>query len=77
MKVMKTCILRATEGVNQTMVVPVVVVPSLLTAASGPRVQLGLTVRSWSSLWVNKDLKAGRDAVEGLNRPLFLPPCQK
>lgn len=45
-----------------------------MTAASGPSVQLGLIVRSLSSVFGIKDLKAGRDAVDGLNKPLFLPP---
>lgn len=43
-------------------------------AASGPSVQLGLSVRSLSSVLGVKDLKGGREAVEGLNKPPFLPP---
>lgn len=44
-------------------------------AAAGPSVQLGLRVRSRSSVLEVKKLKAGNEAV-GLNRPLFLPPCK-
>lgn len=55
-------------------VVPVVEGESAVTAASGPSVQLGLSVRSLSSALGVKELKAGREAVEGLNKPLFLPP---
>lgn len=49
-------------------------VESAVVAVSGPSVQLGLSVRSLSSVLGAKELKAGREAVEGLNRPLFLPP---
>lgn len=55
--------------------IPVVVEVELaVTAASGPSVQLGLRVRSLSSVLGDKELKAGREAVDGQNKPLFLPP---
>lgn len=43
-------------------------------AASWPSVQLGLSVRSLSSVLGVKELKAGREAVDGLYKPLFIPP---
>ena len=44
------------------------------TAEPGPRVQLGLDVMSsWSTTSGIRQLKAGRDAVVGLNNALFLP----
>lgn len=46
-------------------------------ALSGPRVQLGLSVTLLSSALGANELKAGRDAVDGLNKPLFLPPLKK
>lgn len=55
-------------------VVPVLEAESAVTAVSGPSVQLGLSVRSLSSVLGVKELKAGREAVDGLKRPLFLPP---
>lgn len=55
-------------------VVPVAEVESAVMAASGPRVQLGLRVRSPSSALGVNELKAGREAVDGLNKPLFRPP---
>lgn len=55
-------------------VVPVVEVESAVMAASGPSVQLGLRVRSLSSVLGVKELKAGREAVDGLYKPLFIPP---
>lgn len=53
--------------------VPVLEVESAVMAVSGPSVQLGLSVRSLSSVLGGKKLKAGREAVDGLNKPLFLP----
>lgn len=55
--------------------VPAVELESAVMAASGPSVQVGLTVRSLSSVLEVKELNAGREAV-GLNKPLFLPPCK-
>lgn len=46
-------------------------------ALSGPSVQLGLSVTSLSSALGAKELKAGRDAVDGLNKILFLLPWKK
>lgn len=46
----------------------------LLGVESGPRVELGRRVRSLSSRVGQNELMAGREAVEGLNNPLFLPP---
>lgn len=46
-------------------------------ALSGPSVQLGLSVTLLSSTLGAKELNAGRDAVLGLNKPLFLPPYKK
>lgn len=46
-------------------------------ALSGPRVQLGLGVRRGSSTLGVRELKAGRDAVDGLNKTFFLSPLQK
>ena len=44
------------------------------TAEPGPRVQLGLDVTSsWSTASGARLLKAGRDAVVGLNNTFFLP----
>lgn len=43
--------------------------------ASGPSVQLGLCVASPSAVLMLNEQKAGREAVVGLNKPLFLPPC--
>lgn len=55
-------------------VVPVVEVESAELVASGPSVQLGLCVGSLSSVLGVKDLKGGREAVDGLNKPPFLSP---
>lgn len=41
--------------------------------ASGPSVQLGLSVRSPSSEGAGNEQNAGRDAEDGLNAPLLLP----
>lgn len=57
-------------------VVPVGEVESAVITESGPSVQLGLSVRSLSSVLGVKELKAGREAVDGLNKLLFLPPCK-
>lgn len=56
-------------------VAPVGELDSAVTPVSGPRVQLGLRVRSRSSVWEVNTLKAGNEAV-GLKRPLLLPPCK-
>lgn len=45
-----------------------------MTALSGPSVQVGLGVRSLSSVLGVKELKAGSEAVDGLKTLLFLPP---
>lgn len=47
---------------------------SALWVESGPSVQLGRSVRSSASKLGEKELKGGREAVDGLNKPLFLPP---
>lgn len=47
---------------------------SAVAALGGASVQLGLAVRSLSSEVGAKKLKAGREAVDGLNKLLFLPP---
>ena len=62
------------DPLKERCVVPVVEGGSVMMAASGPSVQLGLSVRSLSSVVGVRELKAGRDAVVGLNGPLFLPP---
>lgn len=54
--------------------VPVLEGESAAFALSGPSVQLGLSVTLLSSALGAKELKAGRDAVLGLKKPLFLPP---
>lgn len=55
---------------------------ALAAAESGPSVQLGLCVRSLSEAAAVaaagvRQLKAGREAVDWLNRPLFFPPCKQ
>lgn len=47
---------------------------SAAVALSGPRVQLGLGVRRGSSTQGGRELKGGRDAVDGLNQTVFLSP---
>lgn len=55
-------------------VAPAVEAGSAAVALSGPRVQLGLGVRRGSSTLGVSELKAGSDAVDGLNKTLFLSP---
>lgn len=47
---------------------------SAVTALSGPNVQLGLSIILLSSVFGAEALKAGKDAVDGLNKQFFLPP---
>lgn len=62
------------SGLPSWNVVPAVEGQSTAVALSGPRVQLGLGVRRGSSTLGVRELKAGRDAVDGLNKTVFLSP---
>lgn len=62
------------SGLASWNVVPAVEGGSAAVALSGPRVQLGLDVTRGSSTLGVRELKAGSDAVDGLNRTVFLSP---